>query len=208
MPRFDKLSTAFKDDPGFLQVMSHFYEDILEFHRRAYKFFRKRGKPHTPPRPTPPPLLFLALLKGLSYNRVAWKMVFDSLWKTFDSRFQAIIQSLRKHRDLIDQEASTINILEAKVWRVQQLEQIQQWRAERAEVLDKAERERLAAQTREAVMWFGAGQEQEDILARLLRACENTDGHWALRQPMIVSWLDQSRVNQFFWLHGEPGAGE
>ena len=45
MPRFDKLSSAFKDDPEFLQVMAHFYEDILEFHRRAYKYFRRRGEP-------------------------------------------------------------------------------------------------------------------------------------------------------------------
>ena len=135
-------------------------------------------------------------------------MLFDSLWKTFDSRFQAILQSLRKHRDLIDQEASTISIVEAKVWRGQHLEQIRQWRAERAEDLDKAERERLAAQTREAVMWLGVDQEQEDILARLLRACDSTDGHWALREPMILSWLDQSRDNQFLWLHGKPGAGE
>ncbi|CAD6567874.1 MAG: hypothetical protein ASARMPRED_001173 [Alectoria sarmentosa] len=145
MPRFDKLSAAFKDDSEFLQVMGHFYEDILDFHRRAYKFFRKR----------------------------AWQMVFDSLWKTFDVRFQAILQSLRKHRDLIDQEAHTISIVEAKVWRGQQLEQIRQWRAERAEDLDKAERERLAAQTREAVVWFGAGQEQEDIFARVLGACDS-----------------------------------
>ena len=45
MPRFDKLSGVFKDDPEFLQVMGHFYEDVLEFHRRAYKFFTRRGKP-------------------------------------------------------------------------------------------------------------------------------------------------------------------
>lgn len=51
MPRFDKLSTAFKDDPEFLQVMGHFYEDILEFHRRAYKFFRKRGMLRIPRSP-------------------------------------------------------------------------------------------------------------------------------------------------------------
>ena len=44
MPRFDKLSAAFKDDREVQQVMSLFYEDILEFHRRAYKFFRQRGK--------------------------------------------------------------------------------------------------------------------------------------------------------------------
>lgn len=42
MPRFDRLSTAFRDDPEFQQVMGHFYEDILDFHRRAYMFFRRR----------------------------------------------------------------------------------------------------------------------------------------------------------------------
>lgn len=135
-------------------------------------------------------------------------MVFDSLWKTFDSRFQAILQSLRKHRDLIDQEASTINIVEARIWRGQQLEQIRQWRAERAKDLDKAERERLGAQTREAVVWFGAAQEHEDTLTRLLRACNSADDHWALREPMIRSWLEQSRDNQFVWLQGKPGAGK
>ena len=44
MPRFDRLSEAFKGDPKFRQVMGHFYEDILEFHRRAYMFFRRRGE--------------------------------------------------------------------------------------------------------------------------------------------------------------------
>ena len=44
IPRFDRLSNAFKDDPDFLQVMGYFYEDILEFHRRAYMFFRRRGE--------------------------------------------------------------------------------------------------------------------------------------------------------------------
>ena len=135
-------------------------------------------------------------------------MVFDSLWKTFDSRFQAILQSLRKHRDLIDHEAATINIVEAKLWRGQQLEQIRQWRTERAKNLDRAERERLSAQTREVVVWFGAGQEHEDTLTRLLGACNSADGHWALREPMIRSWLEQSRDNQFVWLHGKAGAGE
>lgn len=42
MPRFDRLSAAFKDDPEFQQVMGHFYEDVLEFHRRSYMFFRRR----------------------------------------------------------------------------------------------------------------------------------------------------------------------
>ena len=43
MPRFDRLSNAFQNDLDFQQVIGHFYEDILEFHRRAYMFFRRRG---------------------------------------------------------------------------------------------------------------------------------------------------------------------
>ena len=150
----------------------------------------------------------MCITKQLFHDKIAWKIVFDSLWKTFESRFQAILQSLRRHRDLIDEEASTINIVEARTWRAQQLELIRQWRLERSKDLDRAERERLSAQTREAVVWFGASQEQEDIFARLVRACDSADGHWVLREPMILSWLEQSRDNQFLWLHGKPGAGE
>ena len=44
MPRFDRLATAFKDDLEFKHVMGLFYSDILEFHRRAYKYFHRRGE--------------------------------------------------------------------------------------------------------------------------------------------------------------------
>ena len=42
MPRFDKLSAAFAEDSDFQQILGLFYADILDFHRRAYKFFRRR----------------------------------------------------------------------------------------------------------------------------------------------------------------------
>ena len=44
MPRFDRLSSAFKDDANFQHTVGHFYSDVIEFHRRAYKFFRRRGE--------------------------------------------------------------------------------------------------------------------------------------------------------------------
>lgn len=44
MPQFDRLHTAFGDDPNFKVVLGMVYTDILEFHRRAYKFFRRRCK--------------------------------------------------------------------------------------------------------------------------------------------------------------------
>jgi hypothetical protein len=43
LPRFDLLSTAFKDHGAFQQILGLVYVDILDFHACAYKFFRKRG---------------------------------------------------------------------------------------------------------------------------------------------------------------------
>ena len=197
MPRFDRLCAAFNDDRDFQQVLGQFYEDILEFHRRAYKFFRRRGKVHTIQRS----------LIGLTYH-LAWKIVFESLWKTFDSRFEFILENLRKHRDLIDLEANAIDIVEAKAWRSKQLEEDRRRRVERAEDLDRMERERLARQVREAVAWLGANEEQEDTLAKLLRAHDSVNSHWSLTTPKILSWIEQGRENLFLWLNGKPGAGE
>ncbi|KAL8822738.1 MAG: hypothetical protein Q9191_006533, partial [Dirinaria sp. TL-2023a] len=178
MPRFERLSSAFKDDANFQRVVGLFYEDILEFHRRAYKYFRRR----------------------------AWMMFFESFWKNFDYRFQRILENLRKHRDLIDQEANAIDISEAKKWRNDCLESIQQWRMERASAIEKTERERLGTQVREAVAWFGATGEQDEILARISRACGPT--HWTLENEKMKMWLGGSRHNLLLWLDGNPGAGK
>ena len=123
-------------------------------------------------------------------------------------RFEFILESLRKHRDLVDQEANAIDIVEAKAWRSKQLEEVQRRRVERAEDLDRTEREGLARQVREAVAWLGANEEQEDTLAKLLRAHDSMVSHWSLATPTILSWIEQGRENLFLWLNGKPGAGE
>lgn len=43
LPRFDKLSEAFKGNSEFQRLLALVYSDILDFHREAYSFFRKRG---------------------------------------------------------------------------------------------------------------------------------------------------------------------
>lgn len=43
LPRFDRFEEAFKNNSAFQEVLAVVYADILEFHRRAYKFFRRRG---------------------------------------------------------------------------------------------------------------------------------------------------------------------
>jgi hypothetical protein len=43
LPRFDRYDQAFKENKDFQRVLATVYGGILEFHQRAYKFFRRRG---------------------------------------------------------------------------------------------------------------------------------------------------------------------
>jgi hypothetical protein len=43
LPRFDRLGTALQDKPDFQQALAVVYSDILTFHERAYKLFRRNG---------------------------------------------------------------------------------------------------------------------------------------------------------------------
>jgi hypothetical protein len=43
LPQFDRFRTSFKGNAAFEAVLAMVFSDIAEFHRRAYKFFRRRG---------------------------------------------------------------------------------------------------------------------------------------------------------------------
>ncbi|KAJ8123850.1 hypothetical protein ONZ43_g291 [Nemania bipapillata] len=90
MPRLKSLGDAFKDNPALLTKLALYYVDILEFHRRAYKFLTRR---------------------------LAWIFFFNTTWANFDFRFNSILASMAKNSEAIDQEAATIDITEAKQWR-------------------------------------------------------------------------------------------
>ena len=136
-----------------------------------------------------------------------WKLTFDSLWKSFNLRFEGVLENLRKHRDLVDQEANTISIVESKVWRNEQLYRIRQARIERDELIETAERLRLADQMRRTVTWLNPSDDQEDVLIKLSRTCDDTTSHWALSEDTVMSWLDKSRDSLVLWLNGRPGSG-
>ena len=96
LPRFDKLGEALKNETNFQAVLAVFYCDILEFHRRAYRFLRAR----------------------------AWKRFFSTTGGFFDIRFAAILTSLRRHAELVDKQANAHDIAEAQKWRESYFEDI------------------------------------------------------------------------------------
>ncbi|KAH7085093.1 hypothetical protein BKA63DRAFT_10537 [Paraphoma chrysanthemicola] len=85
MPRLDRLGAALPDDHNFQAVLALVYSDIIEFHRRAYKFVRRKS----------------------------WAIFFSSMWAGFESRFNSILRSLAYHSELADKEAVAADISEA-----------------------------------------------------------------------------------------------
>ncbi|KAL7267231.1 hypothetical protein RUND412_010191 [Rhizina undulata] len=103
LPRFDQYSKFYNENERIQEVIAMIYVDIMEFHRKALKFFQKR----------------------------AWKTVFLSLWTTFDDRFQNILQNISKHKELIENEAKAAEIMEAQLAREKALGEYKDNRGER-----------------------------------------------------------------------------
>lgn len=89
LPRMDRLKSTFGDTAEFHQVLGLIYSDIIEFHQRAYKIFRRR----------------------------AWHVWFAFDWGLFERRFKGILSRLASHCDLLDKEAASLHFLDMKATR-------------------------------------------------------------------------------------------
>lgn len=123
--------------------------------------------------------------------------MFNSLWKDFDARFNSILESLARHTELVDKEALSISIVEARSWRRQ------------ADLdLQKRELDRQAVQFKDAVAWLAVeSRTQEDDLDRLSRRRGPGTCDWILQVPRFTSWLSNANDEPVLWLKGIPGAG-
>ena len=86
LPKLDRLKATFGAVADFEQSLGLIYSDIIEFHRRAYKFFRRK----------------------------AWHIWFAFDWGLFERRFKSILGKLHSHCDLLDREAAAIHFSEMK----------------------------------------------------------------------------------------------
>ncbi|KAI9791132.1 MAG: hypothetical protein M1816_004363 [Peltula sp. TS41687] len=169
LPRFDRFSAAFKENHDFQQVLGFVYADILEFHGRAYQFFRKRG----------------------------WRCFFSSCWARFDLRFKGILESLAKNCELVDREAASIGIVEAKAWRTKAMEE-----------MAEKEKQSSIVQFQAVVSWLQVGDSvQEDELDQYLRRCHVGTCDWITRNSKISAWMRQGMEQKILWLKGKPGSG-
>jgi hypothetical protein len=185
IPRFDRLSEAFKKDQTLHRVMAMAYADILDFHRQAYRFFSRPGKTFN-----------LATIVNLIF--IGWRILFSTLWGKAERRFKVILDSLAENCQLVETEAKTADIVEASSFRVKMKEQIRE-----------QENERTVTRLQSTLAWLDAkDEEQESELERLHGRIFEHSCDWIQRHNEAKAWMSMRGNQPILWLIGKPGAGK
>ncbi|RSL55377.1 hypothetical protein CEP54_009422 [Fusarium duplospermum] len=179
LKRFEILSDAFIGNQEFQQTLAVFYADILEFHKNAYKFVRRSG----------------------------WKLMFSTSWGRFERKFNNILEDLKQHGALIDEEANARNIAEAKKMR----EDIRAWREESQSQLSRDETEQSAKQFQAIASWLKINESDQlaifDSISSEVAEHQGTCG-WILKNKKVSSWFEKKPDTPALWLQGSAGTGK
>ncbi|CCD50121.1 similar to NACHT domain protein [Botrytis cinerea T4] len=179
LPRFDRYQKAFDNNVEFQQSLATVYTNILEFHQRAYKFLRQR----------------------------AWHVIFLSFWKDFGSRFDSIINSLKKHREFIDIEAVSFDIVESRESRAKMQDDIRLRQKRELEMVEENEKNAKATRLQHAIAWFNLdGKDQEAVHDRIHKKRHDKTCEWMAREHQFKNWMENNTEDPCLWLHGKPGS--
>lgn len=123
-------------------------------------------------------------------------MLFDTGWKTFEIRFDSILSSLSQHRDLVDREAASFDMVDAV-----------KARAKIDKEITKAEGERETSHLNTVLAWLRVDQcLQEDHRFRLSEKRSDKTCDWVFSHTLYQSWHRDSQ-RPLLWLTGIPGSG-
>jgi transposase len=130
------------------------------------------------------------------------------LWKDFQSRFDNIIESLKKQRDFVDMEAASLDIVEAKDSRARLQYEIERRKKESNEALERNEKNERIARLQHSVEWLSVDDTvQETEYERMSRRRHDGTCEWIYRVVQMNNWLKNDTKHPLLWLSGKPGAG-
>lgn len=119
------------------------------------------------------------------------------MWKDFESRFTGILESLARHRELVDKEAISIDIAEARSWRI---------RAE--EDIERREKQRKEQQLHYVIGWLAVDDLlQEEEFDRLSERRQDGTCEWVESSSQLKAWNENGNSEPIIWINGIPGAG-
>jgi hypothetical protein len=171
LPLFKQHEELFRGDSHLKEILPLVYKDILEVHRHSLRYFNKR----------------------------LWRQLFSATWKTHKSKFGGLIERMKRHRELIESQAS-----------LSQIREFQEARAEEERRYDKEVNNEDLRRHREVYTWLkptNMDNDQDNL--RKLRAQYPRTGQWLMKNGVFKKWLDPKfpTLPTLLWLNGQPGAG-
>lgn len=126
----------------------------------------------------------------LTFN-AAWHLVFSSFWKDFRARFEGILNTIEKHRDFINKEASSIDMVEDRAARTRILDDIAERQRQMAVLLDLTDAQIKQLQLQSSKWWLAVDHQKQEI-ERDRRSTMKHAGtlEWIGQVPEMKSWLE------------------
>jgi hypothetical protein len=188
IPQFELYTALFNHDLHMRRVLEMIYEDILEFHRRALKFFRLGSMP-----------IKLMIITSALTLALDLKIFFRASWNGFGSRFNFLIANLERHKHLVESQASLVEYQSAKEARLLAESKFVQ-----------SEEDEKKRQLRMITEWLSPAEFKTDQeTARNFRGESKDSGRWLFKDKKVSALCDpDSSTVQSLWLVGIPGAGK
>lgn len=149
----------------------------------------------------------------LILHYVEWKTVFKAMWKGFDTEFRGILQSLERHKDLVEQythiahyqtHQATMDTFHEKWANHQTTMDVfhENW----AQQVKAEDEKRLVA----VQNWLVVGPQAKDDHKehqRVRKDYPNT-ATWICKHEYVKDWVEADFPGSpLLWMHGIPGAG-
>lgn len=140
------------------------------------------------------------MLHTSNIDLTVWTTFLKSMWKDFGTKFNGILKSLSRHKDLVECRAT--------------LSQYQLYRTDTAifkakldAMIDQEQQKKLS--TVKEWLAVGAQPQKDQNSFSQVRSEYNTTARWILKQEAIVPSLEPDVPNTpTLWMHGIPGAGK
>ncbi|KAH8733175.1 hypothetical protein GQ44DRAFT_821389 [Phaeosphaeriaceae sp. PMI808] len=172
LPLLPEYESLFGDNQHLADALQWIFIDILTFHQHAIRFFQGKKLKH----------------------------IFRAMWKSYDTEFQGILSSLRRHKDLVERRAS-----------------VAQYRKYREDMIDI--KMRLDQQVQEEKLkklvtvreWLAVDQraDQDHLGYQNTRKTYSTTAQWVLKHENVEHWIEADPpATPLLWMHGIPGAGK
>ena len=127
-----------------------------------------------------------------------WRKLFDSSWKTFNTRFDGILKRLDHYKDLIESEKSTVAASEArKILEITQTQSV--------ETEERGVKTRLA----EVLEKLNPTDYERDQFITYEKCWRKDSTSWIFNSDSMRQLTDLGApYEHYMWLNGSPGSGK